>query len=119
MKSLGNFPQIFLCQQFVDFRKGINGLSQIVQSKLGANPMCANSVFVFCNKSRDKIRLIYWDQTGFALWHKQLENAKFNWPKSIELPTVQINSVQIQWLLSGIDIEKIQPHKAVEYDFVG
>jgi transposase len=69
--------------------------------------------FVFCNKTRHLLKILYWDKTGFALWYKRLEKNKFPWPKdSNEVKT--LDSVQIEWLLSGIDFFK--SHQALDYE---
>lgn len=71
MKMFVDVPEVYLCSQFVDFRKSINGLAAIVESELELSVL-SGAVFVFCNKSRDKLKLLYWDSTGFALWYKRL-----------------------------------------------
>jgi hypothetical protein len=64
--------QVFLCRDFVDFRKSINGLSQIVKENLELSSM-SGALFVFCNKAKDKLNILYWGKAGFALWYKRLE----------------------------------------------
>jgi transposase len=59
-------PEVFLYRDFVDFRKAINGLSLIVEQQMLLSPL-NGSVYVFCNKCRDKLKVLYWDKTGFAL----------------------------------------------------
>lgn len=75
-------PEVFLYRDFVDFRKSINGLSLIVEQKMQVSPL-TGSVFVFCNKGRDKLKVLYWDKTGFVLWYKRLEKDKFKWPTKL------------------------------------
>jgi transposase len=62
---------IYLHREPVDFRKSINGLSVIVEQQMQLSPF-SNALFVFCNKKRDKLKVLYWDNTGFALWYKRL-----------------------------------------------
>lgn len=71
MKMFVDVPDVYLHRQFVDFRKSINGLSALVDSELQL-PVLSGALFVFCNKGRDKLKILYWDQTGFALWYKRL-----------------------------------------------
>ena len=78
MKMFTSVPEVFLYRDFVDFRKSINGLSLIVEQQMQLSPL-TGSVFVFCNKGRDKLKVLYWDRTGFALWYKRLEKDKFKW----------------------------------------
>ena len=74
------FDEVFLHQGTVDFRKSINGLSEIVQNDLAFN-LFGKYLFVFLCKNRKKIKILYWDETGFALWYKLLEKDRFPWPK--------------------------------------
>ncbi|MEO3684501.1 IS66 family insertion sequence element accessory protein TnpB [Shewanella vesiculosa] len=84
MLMFQQLPCVYLHRTPVDYRKSINGLAIIVEQQLSlqATDGC---VFVFCNKGRDKLKILYWDNTGFALWYKRLEQDKFKWPpKSID-----------------------------------
>ncbi|GLS24438.1 transposase [Marinibactrum halimedae] len=101
----------------VDFRKAINGLSVIVSDIMELD-VYQPALFVFCNKRRDQIKVLYWDYTGFALWQKRLEKDKFKWPKKKSLDTVSITHEQWSWLLRGVDFEKIQPHQTLKYSHV-
>jgi transposase len=103
MKMFVDVPEVYLCNQFVDFRKSINGLAAIVESELEL-PVLSGAVFVFCNKSRDKLKLLYWDNTGFALWYKRLDKDKFKWPKKLNSQTMHLTEQQLHWLLSGFDV---------------
>lgn len=58
---------IYLYLGNVDFRKSINGLIVVVEQQMELNPF-QDALFVFCNKKRDKLKVLYWDKTGFALW---------------------------------------------------
>jgi len=101
---------IYLHRDIVDFRKSINGLSLIVEQEL-AMDVYSSALFVFCNKQRDKLKIIYWDSTGFALWYKRLEKQRFKWPKH-DQQTMNISEQQLKWLLSGYDIVG---HQAINY----
>lgn len=102
MKMFFDVPEVYLCHQFVDFRKSINGLSAIVETELELNAL-SGAVFVFCNKGRDKLKVLYWDKTGFALWYKRLDKDKFKWPKANQA-ALTLNEQQLHWLLSGFDV---------------
>ena len=86
MKVWVDPPEIYLYRDAVDFRKSINGLVMIVEQELGLSPF-AGALYVFCNRGRDKLKLVYWDKTGFALWYKRLEKDKFKWPVHHPDPT--------------------------------
>jgi len=102
---------VYLHRQPIDFRKAINGLSIIVQDSMGLSPF-DQSLFVFGNKSRDRIKILYWDQTGFCLWMKRLEKDKFKWPRLGNETTLTLSSEQFSWLLRGLDITHLTPHTA-------
>lgn len=94
MKMFVDVPEVYLCNQFVDFRKSINGLSAIVEGELELSVL-SGAVFVFCNKSRDKLKLLYWDNTGFALWYKRLDKDKFKWPSKLNSQTMNLTEQQL------------------------
>ena len=78
---------IYLYLDNVDFRKSINGLIVVVEQQMELNPF-RDALFVFCNKKRDKLKVLYWDKTGFALWYKRLEKHRFKWPSDSEFISI-------------------------------
>ena len=108
MKLLADVSTVYLHRDAVDFRKSINGLVLIVEQEMALSPF-ADALFVFCNKSRDKLKLVYWDKTGFCLWYKRLEKAKFKWPRQHDEAVLSLSEQQWQWLLSGYDIIGHEP----------
>lgn len=97
----------------VDFRKGINGLGCEVSQSFG-DGVNGKNLFVFTNRKRDRIRILYWDDTGYALWHKVLEEDKFQWPIRSKEETIEVTSAQLTWLLSGLRIDAGTAHKKIE-----
>jgi len=108
MKMFVDVPKVFLHRDFVDFRKSINGLTGIVEYELARDPY-TGALFVFCNKAKDKLKILYWDKTGFALWYKRLEKQKLKWPSKISTQEFTLSSEQLQWLLSGYDVLGHEP----------
>lgn len=99
-----NVPaEIYLYGADVDFRKSINGLVLLVEQELKRSAF-EPALFVFCNRGRDKIKALYWDRTGFALWYKRLERHRFKWPKIDDQLEWAVSQEQFHWLLSGYDI---------------
>lgn len=107
---------VYLHRDVVDFRKSINGLSVIVEQAMGLSPYQAG-VFVFCNRQRNRLKVLYWDKTGFCLWYKRLEKAKFHWPRRDDRAVIDLSSEQFNWLLRGFDIHRMQAHSSL--DFIG
>jgi transposase len=106
---------IYLHTDFVDFRKSINGLLTIIESELTLNAF-TGALFIFCNKKQDKLKLLYWDKTGFALWYKRLEKQRFKWPKCDELKHTKLSEQQLTWLLGGYDVIG---HRSLNYTASG
>ena len=108
---------VYLCRDTVDMRKSINGLSILVEQAMALDPFSA-SLFVFCNRKRDKIKLLYWERTGFVLWYKRLEKNRFAWPLSSDDEVVTLRGRELNWLLDGIDVFAMQPHEEVSFETV-
>ncbi len=114
MKTVFDFQHIYLHRDAVDFRKSINGLSVIVEQAMLLSPF-DEALFVFCNKQRDKLKVLYWDKTGFCLWYKRLEKDKFQWPRRALVGVVELTPEQMNWLLRGFDISRMQAHTEQVY----
>ena len=110
--------EVYLHRLPVDFRKAINGLALIVQDEMQLDTY-SESLFVFINRSRNRIKLLYWERNGFCLWMKRLEKNRFAWPLKHEGDTVSLNTQELNWLLDGFDIWRMPPHQRLFYDAVG
>jgi transposase len=113
MKMFQDIQQIYLHRQPVDFRKSINGLALIVEQQMALSPF-SDAIFVFCNRQHDKIKVLYWDSTGFCLWYKRLEKAAFHWPTRMAGEPLTLTEQQWHWLLQGYNISQMRPHPRVE-----
>jgi transposase len=107
-------PHVYLHRDPVDFRKSINGLSLIVEHEMTVSVFDA-ALFVFCNKRRNKLKILYWDNSGFCLWYKALEKEQFKWPRKANNDIVELTSEQFDWLLRGFDIGRMQAHKTLNF----
>ncbi len=114
MKWFADTPLVYLHRDVVDFRKAINGLVAIIESEMGLSPY-EDAIFVFCNRSRDKLKVIHWDRTGYVLWYKRLEESKFVWPRRHDDEVMTVSNEQWQWLLSGYDILAMRGHRVLRY----
>jgi transposase len=106
--------EIYICREPVDFRMGINGLSVFVEATLKYDPFSRN-LFCFVNKRRNQIKVLYWQRTGFCLWLKRLEEERFKWPFHLPGSVVTLDDEQFRWLLDGLDLKHLKPHRALEY----
>ncbi len=113
MRDLSFFGKIYLSIDPVDFRKQAHGLAVIVEHVLKQNPIVEKTLFVFTNKRRDAVKILYWDATGFALWWKSLEKEKFRWPRKRSGP-MQIQAKELRWLLEGVDFTQIKTHQRID-----
>ena len=104
--------QVYLATGFTDMRKSINGLSLIVSEQFGQDPF-SGSVFVFCNRSRDKLKILYWECNGFWLYYRRLDKGKFQWPTELNEQTVVLTLRELHWLLDGLSYQQVHAHTAV------
>lgn len=117
MKSVRDFKKVFIHRDRVDMRKGIDGLSEIVQSaRMGS--LMEPHLFVFSGRRRDSIKVLYFDRSGFALWQKRLEQDNFLWPKKHTDVIVKISPEQFAWLLDGYDVWKMRPFEELNFERV-
>lgn len=103
--------QVYLAVGYTDMRKSINTLSILVEQDMALNPF-SGDLFVFCNRSRTILKILYWQRNGFCLWQKRLEKDRFFWPKTAE-EVLRIGRQELQWLLVGLDFASA--HKQLKY----
>ena len=110
--------EVFLCRDPIDFRKGIAGLSALVEQEFRGD-VFGEALYAFTNRRRDRMKILYWDRNGFCLWIKRLESDRFHWPdiKSLDA-TVSLSAEQLRWLLDGYDLWKQKPHQKLSYERV-
>ncbi len=93
---------IYLAADPADMRRGFDGLSYLVREFLGADPLCGH-LFVFHNRRRDRVKVLYWDRSGYALFYKRLEKGRFHFPE-VSGSQVEIESSDLILLLEGIEL---------------
>lgn len=114
MISFGSSTKVYLATGPTDMRKAVNGLMVLVQDVLQADPFSSH-LFVFCNRLRDKIKILYWHNNGFWLLYRRLEKQRFWWPGADERVSIEISTQELGWLLEGLDITRTEAHKPVTY----
>jgi transposase len=97
--------RVLVATKPVDFRKGIDGLAAYVQEHLQTDPF-SGVIYVFRAKRADRIKLLFWDQTGMCLLTKRLEDGKFRWP-AIQDGVMRLSPAQLSALLEGLDWSRV------------
>ena len=111
--SLG--VKVFLCTAPTDMRRGFDGLSGMAESLMQQDPLSGH-LFVFRNRNRDKLKILYWDQDGLAIWYKRLEQGTFQFPTDGKTQEevaagVEISNSELSLLLGGIDLRTARRRK--------
>jgi transposase len=99
--------RIFLAAGATDLRKSFDGLSDLVQNRFEQDPLSGH-LFVFANRHRTRLKLLYWDGSGLWCCAKRLPRGCFSWPKTTaeETGALRIVAAELTLLLSGIDLDK-------------
>jgi transposase len=103
--SLPTSVRIYLARGATDMRKSIDGLAAVTTQILEQDPLSGH-LFVFCNARRDRIKILYWERTGFWLLHKRLEQGTFAWPlpANSDGKRIELSSSDLAALLGGLDL---------------
>lgn len=106
--------QIYLACGVTDMRKSINGLMMIVENSFELDPF-GEALYVFCNRNRDRIKILEWDTDGFWLYFKRLEKGRFRWPQPGDEPTMTLTSEELATFLGGVRVElKLKRNEVTE-----
>jgi len=105
--------RVFVCTLPADMRRSFDGLAALVQQHLGCDPLCGD-LFVFRSKRGDRVKLLYWDDDGYALWYKRLEKGTFPWPAldgsraAVGPYGLSLRPAELAMLLDGIELTNVQ-----------
>jgi transposase len=106
MFSLGAATRIYLAVGATDMRKGFDGLYGIVKQRLEADPLSGH-LFLFCNRPRTRLKVLFWDGSGLWVCAKRLEKGRFSWPPAIEGGAkASIPQEELALLVGGIELTK-------------
>jgi transposase len=113
MLSLAANTRIFLATEPTDMRKGFDGLFALVETVIAEDPFSGH-LFLFRNRNRDRVKILYWDRDGLAQWYKRLEKGRFQFPTDAandqpEPPrSCEIRADELAMLLGGIDLADVK-----------
>jgi len=113
LPSLGELDQelrfrVYLCASPTDMRKGFDTLAALVRETLSCDPLSGH-LFLFVGRRRDRLKILYWDRDGYALWYKRLEQGTFRLPKATaDTARVELKASELAMLLEGIDLRSIK-----------
>jgi len=107
MLTLGAGRRVFLVAGPTDMRKSFDGLSGVVRSALGGDPK-SGDLFVFCNRLRNRLKVLYVDESGVWVCAKRLERGTFKWPSSTGERRVEMRSEELALLLGGLDAKELK-----------
>ena len=106
---------VYLCCGHTDMRKSINGLMALVQSSFKLDPF-GEGLFVFCNRSRDRVKILEWDGDGFWLYFKRLEKGRFRWPGEGDSATMTLTGEELHLLLGSPRVMQKLKRQEVKVD---
>src|SRR3989441_10533945 len=110
MLSLTLPGRVFLCTLPTDMRKSFDSLTGLVRQQLGQDPLSGH-LFVFRSKRGDRVKLLYWDTDGLAIWYKRLEEGTFRFPAATTGHGIEIRAADLAMLLDGVDLDSVQRRK--------
>ena len=114
MTGFSAAAKVYIALGATDMRKSINGLSLLVEEQFELELFSGN-LYAFCNRKRNIVKILCWDNNGFCIWMKRLEEDVFRWPDS-EKEVLEVKPAALGWLLHGLDLR--QAHKRLLYDRV-
>jgi transposase len=106
--------RVFLCTRATDMRKSFDGLSGLVQECFSQD-LLTGHLFLFVNRRRDRIKILYFDRDGLAIWYKRLEAGSFEIPRTVEVDGIELQPAQLAMILSGIDLRSARQRKRFQH----
>ena len=117
MLSNAGIERVYLACGITDMRKSIDGLAVLVKEGFSLDPF-SPCIFVFCNRCRNKLKILQWEHNGFWLHYRRLEKGRFQWPDGSNYSSLTITLRELNWLLDGLSLDQRQAHKKVTANIV-
>ena len=102
---------IYIVCGHTDMRKSIDGLAAIIRQQYQLD-LFSSSAFLFCGRRRDRLKVLLWEEDGFLLLYKRLENGKFTWPRN-EQEVRDLTYEQYIWLMQGLSVDQPKAIKKI------
>jgi len=112
MLSLPPSVRIFICTEAADMRRSFDGLAAMAKQIIGRSPFTGH-LFVFRNRKKDRVKILWWDRAGFCIWYKRLEKGVFRFPEG-DGQSVEVEAADLALLLEGIDLAGANRRKRFE-----
>jgi transposase len=110
MLTLPPSTRVFVATKHADMRRSFDGLMALVRDFLGEDPLSGH-LFVFRNRLGDRVKILWWDRDGLAIFYKRLEEGGFVFPAAGEAPRLEMSAAELQLVLQGIDVTKVKRAK--------
>ena len=101
--------RIYVCAQATDMRRSFDGLSALARDTVQQDPFSGH-LFVFCNRRADRVKVLWWDRSGFCLWYKRLEEGLFRFPER-GARGYEMEPSEFALILEGIELESVRRRK--------
>lgn len=116
MRGVESFSEVYLYTGVLDMRLGMDRIAEKIRDELNCSPL-SGAVFAFVSRCRRRVKLVYWDRDGYALWLKRLEEGAFRIEKREGYET--ITGVDLKELLSGLELSRIKLRRDAERGLYG
>ena len=111
--------KVFLCSGATDMRKGFDSLAHLIESSLALDSFSGH-LFVFRSRRGDRIKILYWDRDGYAMWYKRLERGNVRFPPVAQATGhVEITAADLMMILDGVDLGSVRRQRRYSRESVG
>ena len=104
MSFLPSKTRVFLCLAHTDMRKSFDKLAALVKEVVRGDPL-SEDLYVFRNRVQDRMKILFWDRSGFCLFYKRLEKGRFSFPTVASADGVEIDHAELLLILEGIELD--------------